>query len=125
MLVSGAGHVQRRPQRPAVYLSELRRLRDNPARVAVVGVGRMGRGIVDQISTMSGLRVVALADLDGQRARLGFTENGWSPDDVVATDSASAAADALGAGKAVASTDPVMLAELEVDAVVEATGVPE
>jgi predicted homoserine dehydrogenase-like protein len=85
----------------------------------------MGRGIVDQISTMSGLRVVALADLDGQRARLGFTENGWSPDDVVATDSASAAADALGAGKAVASTDPVMLAELEVDAVVEATGVPE
>jgi predicted homoserine dehydrogenase-like protein len=108
-----------------VYLSELRRRRDNPARVAVVGVGRMGRGIVDQISTMSGLRVVALADLDGQRARLGFTENGWSPDDVVATDSASAAADALGAGKAVASTDPVMLAELEVDAVVEATGVPE
>jgi predicted homoserine dehydrogenase-like protein len=108
-----------------LYLAELRRLRDNPARVAVVGVGRMGRGIVDQISTMTGLRVVALADLDGERARQGFTENGWSTDDVVATESPSAAADALGAGKAVASTDPVMLAELEVDAVVEATGVPE
>ena len=61
------------------YLEELTRLQDNPAPIGVVGIGRMGRGIVDQVATMKGLRVRALADMDGDRALRGFTENGWAP----------------------------------------------
>ena len=108
-----------------MYLAELRARRSNPARMAVVGVGRMGRGIVDQVSTMTGLQVRALADIDGDRALRGFTENGWEREGVVVTESVAVAQDALKAGKAVATQDPLLPPQLELDAVVESTGEPE
>ena len=108
-----------------MYLAELRARRSDPALMAVVGVGRMGRGIVDQVSTMTGLEVRALADIDGDRALRGFTENGWDRDDVVVTDSLAAAQDAVKAGNAVATEDALLPPQLDLDAVVESTGVPE
>jgi len=108
-----------------MYLAELERLKDTPAKVGVVGVGRMGRGIVDQISTMTGLRIRALADVDGERALLGFTENGWPRDQVIVTDNLADANDAISSGRAVATSDALLLPQLALDAVVEATGVPE
>jgi predicted homoserine dehydrogenase-like protein len=108
-----------------MYLAELRARASDPAPVGVVGVGRMGRGIVDQISTMTGMRVVALADRDGDRALRGLTENGWDPDQVCVSDDAGAADDALRRGRAVATQDPLLVPRLEVEAVVEATGDPE
>jgi predicted homoserine dehydrogenase-like protein len=107
-----------------MYLAELRARRSDPALLAVVGVGRMGRGIVDQVSTMTGLQVRALADLDGERALRGFTENGWDRNQVVVTESIDKAQDAIKAGKAVATQDPLLPPQLELDAVVESTGVP-
>jgi len=50
-----------------MYLAELRS-RTEPIRVGVVGVGRMGRGVVDQVSTMAGMRLMAAADVDLGRA---------------------------------------------------------
>ncbi|MDQ6691450.1 MAG: NAD(P)-dependent oxidoreductase [Candidatus Dormibacteraeota bacterium] len=97
----------------------------NPASVGVVGVGRMGRGVVDQIATMTGMRVAALADLDVERAVLGFTENGWSRDQVVVTDSFGAASDALRKGGVVATADPLLVPRLELECVAECTGDPE
>src|SRR5229473_577591 len=41
-----------------MYLAELRG-RTEPIRVGVVGIGRMGRGVVDQVSSMPGMRVKA------------------------------------------------------------------
>ena len=108
-----------------MYLDQLRRLAANPAPIGVVGVGRMGRGIVDQVATMRGLRVVALADVDQKRAVAGFTENGWDPDGVCATDDLGTAQDALRQGRAVATSDPLLIPDLDLRAVVEATGVPE
>jgi predicted homoserine dehydrogenase-like protein len=108
-----------------LYLAELRALKDSPALVAVVGVGRMGRGIVDQVSTMTGLQVRALADIDGDRALRGFTENGWGREQVLLTESVAEAQDAIKAGMAVATQDPLLPAQLDLDAVVESTGVPE
>jgi predicted homoserine dehydrogenase-like protein len=107
------------------YLEELSRLAGNPVPIAVVGVGRMGRGIVDQVATMHGLQVRALADIDGDRALRAFTENGWAAEDVVLAGSADEAQDALRRGRAVATDDPLIIPELEVKAVVEATGSPE
>jgi predicted homoserine dehydrogenase-like protein len=97
----------------------------DPAPIGVVGVGRMGRGIVDQVATMKGLRVRALADVDQQRAVAGFTENGWDPGAVCATDDLGTAQDALREGLAVATADPLLVPDLELRAVVESTGVPE
>lgn len=86
----------------------------------------MGRGVVDQIATMTGMRVRALADMDASRALLGFTENGWDRSDVVVTDSLSSASDALRQGRAVVTTDPVLLSRVEgLDCVAEVTGHPE
>jgi predicted homoserine dehydrogenase-like protein len=108
-----------------VYTAELFHLRDRPIHVGVVGVGRMGRGIVDQIATMTGMRVVALADIDPERAVRGFIENGLERDQVTVTERPEVGQDALRAGRAVVTPDPLLLPLLEVDAVVEATGVPE
>ncbi|MDQ6743543.1 MAG: hypothetical protein M3Z97_11650, partial [Candidatus Dormibacteraeota bacterium] len=107
-----------------VYLAELEARRSSPAAVGVVGVGRMGRGIVDQMATMVGVRVMAAADLDGQRALAAFTENGWTRDHVCLTELADEAVDALRAGRPVATQDPLLLPQLELEAVVEATGDP-
>ena len=84
----------------------------------------MGRGIVDQIATMVGLRVMAAADMDGERALAAFTENGWRRDQVCVTDAEGEAMDALSAGRPVATQDPLLLPQLELEAVVEATGDP-
>jgi predicted homoserine dehydrogenase-like protein len=108
-----------------MYLDELRRMAADPAPIGVVGVGRMGRGIVDQVATMKGLRVMALADVDQKRAVAGFTENGWDPGAVCATDELGTAQDAMREGRAVATADPLLIPDLELRAVVESTGVPE
>ncbi|PZR91416.1 MAG: NAD(P)-dependent oxidoreductase [Candidatus Nephthysia bennettiae] len=90
----------------------------------MVGIGRMGRGIVDQIATMVGIRVMAAADLDGQRALAAFTENGWDRDQICLTDVLGEAIDALQAGRPVATQDSRLLPQLELEAVVESTGDP-
>jgi predicted homoserine dehydrogenase-like protein len=107
-----------------MYLAELRARAGDPAPIGLVGVGRMGRGIADQLSTMTGMRLRAAADLDGGRALRAFTENGWARDAVVVTDRLGAAADAIRAGRAVATEDPLLVPRLPLDAVVEATGDP-
>jgi predicted homoserine dehydrogenase-like protein len=108
-----------------MYTRELRDRKLTPIQVGVVGVGRMGRGIVDQIATMTGMQTRAAADVDGQRALAAFLENGWSRDQVCLTDSLDEAVDAVRRGHVVATQDPLLIPDLEVEAVIEATGVPE
>src|SRR5437660_198727 len=104
-----------------MYLAELRS-RTEPIRVGVVGVGRMGRGVVDQVSTMAGMRLMAAADVDLGRAEACLRENGADP---VVTDRLGAAQDALRRGRPVATADAALIPQLELDALVEATGLPE
>src|SRR5438105_11513791 len=108
-----------------LYTDELRARAQNPAPVGVVGVGRMGRGVVDQVATMTGLRVRALADLDVERAVRAFTENGWERAQVTVTDREGDAQDALRRGSAVATADPLLVPKLPLEAVSECTGDPE
>jgi predicted homoserine dehydrogenase-like protein len=107
-----------------MYLAELRARAGNPAPIGLVGVGRMGRGIADQMATMTGVRLRAAADLDGDRARRAFTENGWQPDAGCTTEDLATATDAMRAGRAVATQDPLLPPLLPVEAIVEATGDP-
>src|SRR2546430_15604565 len=104
-----------------MYLAELRS-RAEPIRVGVVGIGRMGRGVVDQVSTMPGMRLMAAADVDLGRAEACLSENGAEP---VVTDRLGAAQDALRRGRPVATSDARLMPQLELDALVEATGLPE
>src|SRR5260370_7206363 len=104
-----------------MYLAELR-ARTQPIRLGVVGIGRMGRGVVDQVATMPGMRVMAAADVDLGRAEACLRENGGDP---VVTDELGPAQDALRQGRPVATADEGLVPQLELDALVEATGLPE
>lgn len=104
-----------------MYLTELRG-RAEPIRVGVVGIGRMGRGVVDQIATMPGMRVMAAADMDLVRAESCLRQNGA---EAVVTDRLGPAQDALRRGRPVATADAGLLPQLKLDALVESTGMPE
>lgn len=108
-----------------MYLSELRQRASDPIRVGIVGIGRMGRGIVDQIATMTGMAVAAAADVDPARAIACFEENGWDRGDIVVTNEPAEAAHAVRKGLPVATEDALLVPRLEeLDAVVESTGLP-
>src|SRR5438445_13578513 len=82
----------------------------------------MGRGVVDQVSILAGMRVMAAADRDSGRAEACLRENGSDP---IVTDRLGAAQDALRRGRPVATADASLIPQLELDALVEATGLPE
>jgi hypothetical protein len=96
---------------PLMYLAELRG-RSEPIRVGVVGIGRMGRGVVDQVATMPGMRVMAAADVDLGRAEACLRENGADP---LVTDELGHAQDALSRGRPVATGDANLMSRLALD----------
>src|SRR5260370_24697157 len=104
-----------------MYLAELRS-RAEPIRGGVVGIGRMGRGVVDQVATRPGMRVMAAADLDLARAEACLRQDGA---EAVVTDLLGPAQDALRRGRPIVTADARLLPQLELDALVEATGLPE
>src|SRR5713101_3629266 len=90
--------------------------------MGVVGIGRMGRCVGDQAASMPGMRVMAAADVDLGRAEACLRENGADP---LVTDELGSAQDALRRGRPVATADARLMPQLELDALVEATGLPE
>lgn len=95
-------------------------------KVGVVGAGQMGRGMISQIESMAGMRVVATADIQIGNVTNAYVKSGISADDVVETNSIQQAAAAIKEGKVVATTDAQLVTSLpEVDVVVDATGVPD
>ncbi len=87
-------------------LIERENLLGRPARVGLVGAGQMGRGLAAQIGRVPGMALAAVVDLDEGRAS-------------EALRLASAGEDA------VALIDAAGLLDLDLDVVMEATGVPE
>ncbi|MFQ5840482.1 MAG: NAD(P)-dependent oxidoreductase, partial [Candidatus Methylomirabilales bacterium] len=96
-----------------------------PIRVGLVGAGRMGTGLVNQIFTIPGMAVVAIADIVEERGLNAFTANGLDRGEILVTGNPGPANDAIRRGKVVASADALLIPQLELDAVVEATGLPE
>ncbi|MGH7190487.1 MAG: homoserine dehydrogenase, partial [Acetobacteraceae bacterium] len=102
------------------------RARDgNPIRAGFVGAGRMGTGAICQIGQMRGMRVAAIADLAADRAIRAFELCGFQRGDVVLSNRAAEANDAIRAGRPVVTESAELLPELELEAVVDATGVPD
>jgi len=99
------------------------RERGRPVRIGLVGAGQMGRGFVAQVGRMAGMEVAAIADVAPGRAAQAFAAAG-RPGVVEATGTA-AAAEAVEAGRPVAVDDATVLPDLPLDAIVDASGVPE
>ncbi len=98
---------------------------ENPIRVGVIGAGRMGTGVVTQIGTMHGMEVVAIADLVTDRAVQAFIDSGSLPERVIEAQAEGHAVDSFRKGKQVVTANADLVSRLPIDAVVEATGVPE
>jgi predicted homoserine dehydrogenase-like protein len=97
-----------------------------PIRVAIVGAGHMGGGTAHQISRMKGIETSILAELDVEKAIAVYETNGISKDSVLVTNNPDDAQDAILKGKPVVTEDGELAAKVaDIDAVVEATGLPE
>ncbi len=116
-----------------------RRLREReyahgrPVRIGLAGAGQMGTGFVAQVRRMTGMQIAAVADVVPGRAAaalrtVGAGAAGATPTTdvpVVEGDDPDRLAEAIWDRQAVAVPDAGLLAALPLDAVVDATGVPE
>ena len=96
-----------------------------PIRVGMVGAGFMGRGIALQIlRSVPGMRLVAIANRDVDKARRAYEEAG--ADEIVEVTSATELGAAVAAGHYAVTDDPLLVAQHpEVDALIEVTGAIE
>ena len=83
-----------------------------PVRVGLVGAGQMGRGFVAQVRRIAGMEVVAVADLDVQRATAALQSAGV--ENVTTGDDYDKLSSLVADGATVATTDPHMLTALPV-----------
>lgn len=96
-----------------------------PIKVGWVGAGRMITGAICQTAQMPGMANAVVCDIRPEAALRAFELNGWRREQILAAEGAGAANDAIRAGRPVVVTDHRLLPELEVECVVEGTGVPE
>lgn len=97
----------------------------DPVRIAVLGAGKFGGGIVGHAAYVAALRVCAVADTNLQAARRAYQQAGVPESEVAACDDARQATVAFEAGRYIVTTNAHILFGLPLDVVVEATGSAE
>src|SRR5688572_15663366 len=97
----------------------------DPVRVGLIGTGAFGQNFVGQARLNPLLRVRVVCDRRVEAARSACLQAGMTEDDITLCASRQAALAALEAGKCAIVEDGTMLADLPIDVVVEATGIPE
>ncbi|MDA8194891.1 MAG: SAF domain-containing protein [Thermaerobacter sp.] len=97
----------------------------HPITVAVVGAGQMGRGLVSSLETIRGMQAAMVIDVEAERAINALTRAGVPREQIKVSDGAEQAARWLAEGLRVVATDADHIPAQGIEAVVEATGVPE
>lgn len=106
-------------------LSELEK-ENRPIRIGIVGVGKMGAGLTVLLNRMKGMRVVALAELEVEKAIKIFQETGIPQKKIVCSEEPSRCDLALENNLRVVTRQAKIIPSLSrLDVVVEATGIPE
>jgi len=94
-------------------------------RVGLIGAGQMGRGLISQIQSMRGMRVVAVADIRPENARNAYLYAGVKHSHIIETREAELAERTIDGQQVVVTDDmQLVLALPNVDVIVDATGVP-
>jgi predicted homoserine dehydrogenase-like protein len=104
---------------------EAREAAGRPIRVGWVGAGRMNTGAICQTARMKGMRNAVLCDIRPEAALRAYAINGIAREAVVITDDQGEANDAIRAGRPVVTANTEMMPGLELDCVVEGTGIPD
>lgn len=104
---------------------EAREAAGRPIQVCLVGAGQMGTDIVSQVSRMRGIRIAAVVDRIPERAVAAYKiADPQCPEPVFCTNGKEAG-QAIAEGLPVAAADfRAVVAQPEVDVVIDATGVP-
>ena len=96
-----------------------------PVLVGMIGCGQMGVDVVSTTHMMRGLRIVAVADIDIERAKAAY-ETSLIEGEFVQVDTAGEADQAVSEGKRVYTTDYRVITDMKsISVMLEATGVPE
>lgn len=98
---------------------------DAPVRVGLVGAGEFGMTMLAQAPHFPAISVLALCDLDVERACNALCSQGFERNNMKICESRQGAVKAIEAGKIAVVADALLLATLPIDVVVEATGHPE
>jgi predicted homoserine dehydrogenase-like protein len=93
-----------------------------PVTVGLIGAGKFGTMFLSQARLTKGLHVVAVADLNVERAKQQLTTAGWPVEQFSATSFDDAAKQR---GTHVTADAGVMIAHPGIEVIVEATGIPE
>jgi len=95
-------------------------------KVGLVGAGQMGRGMISQIASMNGMKVVATSDIQIDNVTRAYELAGVPSEEVMIADDLREAEEAVKVNKSVAMTDSDLLCQVDgIDVIVDATGVPE
>lgn len=94
-------------------------------KVGLVGAGQMGRGMISQIESMKGMRVVITSDLVIENVTNAYKHAGIDAANIEKTADKEAASKAIQEDRVVATQNIKLVTSLpEVDVVVDATGIP-
>ena len=105
---------------------QARQAQGNIIKIALIGCGQMGSGLLHITKKMEGLETYAVADIDTQRASNELKSIGIQGSDIVVTNKKSEAEDAIRRNKYVITDDALLLTQIEsIDVVIEATGITE
>ncbi|HZO90112.1 MAG TPA: hypothetical protein VFB38_17420 [Chthonomonadaceae bacterium] len=111
----------------SLEVASARRIRaqQGPVRAGVIGCGDFGAGILAQAASAPLLEITAAADLSLDSARNAYRRAGLPDEESALCESRQAALQAIEAGKRVITADPLLLMDLPLEVIVEATGIPE
>ena len=98
--------------------------RQDTVRAGVIGAGHYATAVVTQSASIPRLQVPVVADLSADAARSAFQQAGYAAQDIVLCESRAQAMAALEGGKRVVLTDAMIMMDLPLDVIVEATGSP-
>jgi predicted homoserine dehydrogenase-like protein len=101
------------------------RAQQGPVRAGVIGCGQFGTSIFAQSASVPLLEISAAADHNLDAARHAYRCAGVPDEAICLCDSRRAVLHAFESGKRVIVADPLLLMELPLDVIVEATGLPE
>jgi len=96
-----------------------------PVRVGLVGAGEFGASLVTQSLSHPRIEVPVVADIDPDRAVNVLLRCGVAGEDIEICRDAARARAALAAGRVAVVPDGLLVADTDVEVVVEATGAPE
>lgn len=98
---------------------------NDPITVAIAGTGFIGRGLINQLGLLRGIKLAAVANRTVDKALLVLENAGILVDNITVCNLGSEIKQAKKSGKIMVASDVLLLVETGVDVIIDATGDPQ